>query len=80
MIGYRGMILGGEMIDMIIEGALAIIPSTLHQSDILCQIKRYYSDEGRETCNHKKHLGSSTVRGKIPKEIYPFPLMSKGER
>jgi hypothetical protein len=26
MIGYKGMILGGEMIEMIIEGALASMP------------------------------------------------------
>jgi hypothetical protein len=47
MIGYRGMILGGEMIYMIIEGALESMPSTLHQSDI--QRGRDYSDEGRES-------------------------------
>jgi hypothetical protein len=33
----RGMILGGEMIEMIIEGALEAMPSTLHHSDTLCQ-------------------------------------------
>jgi hypothetical protein len=49
MIGYRGMIPGGEMIEMIIEGALEAMPSTLHQSGILCQRERYYSDEGRES-------------------------------
>jgi hypothetical protein len=49
MIGYRGMIPGGEMIEMIIEGALASMPSTLHHSGILCQRERDYSYEGRES-------------------------------
>jgi hypothetical protein len=43
------MIPGGEMIEMIIEGELASIPSTLHKSDTLCQRRRDYSDEGRES-------------------------------
>jgi hypothetical protein len=32
-----GMILGREIIDMIIEGALAAMPSTFHQIDTLFQ-------------------------------------------
>jgi hypothetical protein len=45
MIGYIDMILGGEMIAMIIEGALATIPSILHQSDIIFHRERDYSYE-----------------------------------
>jgi hypothetical protein len=54
---------------------------------------RYYSYEGREsnqrlinTKKNQRHVdrGSipkeSSVRGRIPKGRYPFPLMSKGER
>jgi hypothetical protein len=70
LIGYIGMIIRGETIEMIIEGALATIPSALHQSDILFQKRR---DRGSS-------LRDSFARGSNPKEIYPFPLMSKGER
>jgi hypothetical protein len=78
MIGYKGMIPGGEMIEMITEGALEAMPSTLHQTDILCQRGIYYSDEGKESNQRlrniekdQKHLdrGSS----------HPFTLMSKRE-
>jgi hypothetical protein len=56
LIGYRGMIPGGEMMEMIIEGELATMTSTLNQSDILCQKDRDYSDEGRES-NQRKIKG-----------------------
>jgi hypothetical protein len=64
---------------------MSYMTSVLHQSDTLCQRRRYYSYEGRES-NHEIHIerGSipkeSLVRGSIPKRRYPFPLISKGGR
>jgi hypothetical protein len=54
MIGYRGMNPRGEMIEMIIEGALESMQSILHHSDILCQRERDYSDEGRD--NNQRNI------------------------
>ena len=73
------------------KGSVTDMTSMLHQSDTIFKRERNYSNAGRENNqmirNTKKdqiylHRGSipkeSSVRGSIPKEIYPFPLMSKG--
>jgi hypothetical protein len=90
MIGYIGMIPGGEMIEMIIEGALAAMPSTLHQSDILCQRGRDYSYEGervpKEDQRHTKHKGPDMgehpqgqfSQGEKPQRDIPFSIDVKG--
>jgi hypothetical protein len=75
------------------KGSMSDMTSMFHQSDTLCQRGRYYSDEGREsnqrlrnTEKYQRNLDrgrnpkESSVRGRIPKGRYPFPLMSKVER
>jgi hypothetical protein len=49
MIGYKGMIPRRDMINMITEGALASMPTTLHHSDIISQRESDYSYEVRES-------------------------------
>jgi len=68
MIGYRGMIPRGEMIEMIIEGALTTTPSTLHQSDILFQRERYYLYEGRE--NNQRKIKGIYTRGETQRRVH----------
>jgi hypothetical protein len=65
------MILGGEMIEMIMEGALVAMPSTLHQSDTLFQRGRDYLDEGRESnqrLRNKEKDQRNLDKGSIPKD------------
>jgi hypothetical protein len=78
LIGYRGMIPGGEMID---ERKLATMPSTLHQSDILCQKGRDSSDTWRESQRTVQIGGaaSGTVhQGEHPQRDIPFSIDVKG--
>jgi hypothetical protein len=82
MIGYRYLIPEEEMIEMIIEGALAVV----HQSDILCHKEIDYIDEEKDHIERGSNttrgssLRDNLIRGSSPKEIYPFPLMSNRER
>jgi hypothetical protein len=79
MIDYRGMILGGEMIEMVIEGAM----KTMHYIDILFYRESDYLYEEKDqihldrgsSTSRGKNLKDRSVRGSNPKEIYPFALM-----
>jgi hypothetical protein len=59
------------MIEMIIEGALETIPSTLHQSDTLCQRGRDYLYKGRESNQKFRNTEKDEMhldRGSSPKD------------
>jgi hypothetical protein len=65
------------------RGALESMPSTLHQSDILFKGERFIicmESSPKNSANRGSISRESSVRWRNHKEIYPFLLMSKGER
>jgi hypothetical protein len=69
MIDYKGMILEGEMIEMIIEATLESMPSTLHQSDILIkggEIHQMHGEHPKGQCRQGEHPRGDFSQGEQP--------------